>query len=69
MKIGRVINTVYSIYEDCIRYFFSFRWQLFIRKTSGQNLYLGSNSTYENIFNLNYNYPIKEIEVFRVVKK
>ncbi len=69
MKIGRVINTTYSIYEDCNGYFLSFGWQLFIRKTSGQNLYFGSSGSYENIFNLDYNHSIEEIEVFSVVKK
>ncbi|CAB5367557.1 unnamed protein product [Rhizophagus irregularis] len=67
MKISRVTNSSYSVY-DCYNYsgFFSFGNILFI---NGQNLHVGFNIyNYENIFGESKT-PIEEIEVFSVVKK
>ncbi|CAG8458512.1 7657_t:CDS:2 [Funneliformis mosseae] len=70
MRIGRVINTMYSVYENYNRIFFNFGNHLFINR---QMLHLNNNKIYNNVINID-NYknvclPIEEIEVFSVVKK
>ncbi|RGB30040.1 hypothetical protein C1646_712199 [Rhizophagus diaphanus] len=68
MKIGRVTNSSYSVY-DCYNYsgFFSFGNILFI---NGQKLHVGfNNNYYENIFGESKTPIIEEIEVFSVINK
>ncbi|CAG8594134.1 1307_t:CDS:2 [Funneliformis mosseae] len=75
MKIGRVINKYYSVYEDYFQFFFNFGNHLQAYKGNGQNFfYLGNHRIYSNIFNrtCTRDYPIEEIEemeVFSVVRK
>jgi len=70
MKIGRVINPNYSIFENCNETFISFGRHLYI---TGQNLMLHNCGNYNDIFDIDMNgsfqLPIEEIEVFSVVKK
>ncbi|UZO14588.1 uncharacterized protein OCT59_006044 [Rhizophagus irregularis] len=68
MKIGRVTNTTYSVYDNRnSNNFFNFGGDLYI---SEQNLYVGFNSAhYENIFGGGQSPSIEEIEVFSVIKK
>ncbi|CAI2181860.1 16198_t:CDS:2 [Funneliformis geosporum] len=75
MKIGRVINKSYSVYEDYYQFFFNFGNHLQAYKGNGQNFfYLGNHRIYSNIFNRSCtgDYPIEEIEemeIFSVVRK
>ncbi|PKB99448.1 hypothetical protein RhiirA5_505708 [Rhizophagus irregularis] len=68
MKIGRVTNTTYSVYDNRnSNNFFNFGGDLYI---SEQNLYVGFNSAhYENIFGGGQSPSIEVIEVFSVIKK
>ncbi len=70
MKIGRVINSKISIYENCDNFFFSFGLHLYI---NGQDLLLRNYGNYNDIFKIDMNgsfqLPIEEIEVFSIVKK
>jgi hypothetical protein len=68
MKIGRVTNSTYSVYDDCnYSNFFTFGGILYI---IGQNLIVGHNvANYENIFGSKQSLIIEEIEVFSVIKK
>ncbi len=49
MKIGRVINTNCSIYEDSNNSFFNFGGHLFVSQINEQNLYLNENGYYKDI--------------------
>jgi len=70
MKIGRVVNTNLSIYENYINYFFNFGVHLYVYKPN-QNLHLCNYGHYNDVFNINFNQgislPIEEIEVFSIV--
>ncbi|RGB24217.1 hypothetical protein C1646_821716 [Rhizophagus diaphanus] len=69
MKIGRVTNTTYSVYDFCQNQgnFFNFGAILYI---SEQKLHVGYNyNHYVNIFGEKKSLNIEEIEVFSVVKK
>jgi len=71
MKIGRVINPNYSIYENYNGPLFSFGGYLYIDGNDKSNLYLYNSRNYNNILD-NTNtctcLPIEKIEVFGVVK-
>ncbi len=69
MKIGRVINTNRSVWEDYNVFFFNFGGHLHISMQS-LNLILKNFGNYNNIFNNVYcKNAIEEIEAFSVVKK
>ncbi|UZO14584.1 uncharacterized protein OCT59_006040 [Rhizophagus irregularis] len=67
MKIGRVTNSTYSVYDYCnYDSFFNFGGILFIDE---QKLYIGyNNSHYVNIFGGSQSPTIEEIEVFSVIQ-
>ncbi|RGB24222.1 hypothetical protein C1646_747884 [Rhizophagus diaphanus] len=67
MKIGRVTNSTYSVYDFCnYDSFFNFGGILFIDE---QKLHVGyNNSHYVNIFGGSQSLTIEEIEVFSVVQ-
>ncbi len=69
MKIGRVINTTRSVWENYNLTFFNFGGHLYI---NGQNLHLhlGNPGNYNNIFDNigGCDFPIEEIEVYQVKK-
>jgi hypothetical protein len=68
MKIGRVTNTKFSVYDGCnYNDFFNFGDILYI---NGQNLIVGDSTRYyENIFGVFQTSVVEEIEVFSVAKK
>ena len=72
MKIGRVINPAMSVWENRNWSFFNFGSHLYLNK---QNLYLGNDENYNNIFDLDIEEEVRlpiekieEIEVFSVLK-